>query len=569
MEENGVFKNLAHTLGREERENLLQKLQGNSSIPDEIIVPDARKKGESDMIVYYRSLPWYKKLFYILLSIFLTKPKEEVILGRRIAELGREIDAAAPGMYDTQNGVLLSALLQYLVDLKEAARFFSSILDGGVLANYGMFLVYMGSLEMPVLHEQLQIISDPENSYKNNYELSEIKLKKKALAEAEKLINSIEEDKRQSMYNNARSLFCIKELAYFLFDRLILGFQTSSNPAHAGQICPFSLAKAQLCALNNMLFSFKRMPSMSLLSSMYIFVMQHEHRSTAFDNEREMQRFTSGAEKALLTMRNFAARVPLSRIIRCGMRDLSYEPSEISGSEEWFSVFRDKWLSLINANFNDFILSRKRRELSEALAEFFNGEELESFEGTKDGKYPDGIPIKGETLLSFLFSFHKHIFMGGMNNVLRPILIDGEFNKHENRIVFTESYNEILKIDDLIIAVQKKIRPSGEWGQRWKQMNGEVQSLAVRHRKIGLFMEEVNGAIGHIIHTSKESLAALTSIIGGILKPDPAGKYDTLSNYAKIAGKGNEFTDELIQVHKDVAQASHLIEVIEQLEEEE
>ncbi|MDR0540411.1 MAG: DUF5312 domain-containing protein [Spirochaetaceae bacterium] len=564
MQDSGTFTRLSRGLEHDEKQRLLEKLKSNTIIQDEIIQPELVDRDERDIEALYSKLPWYRKLLFFLLGFFTGKQKEELFLNHLINKLWHEIEAQHQGMYDGQNNLLLSGFLRELTELREAARFFSSVLNSGILANYGMFLIYLGSLEMPEVHERLQKAANPALLFSENPHLSDIKLKKVALNDAENTIAVIEDEKRSVMYNNARSLFCLKELAFFLFDRLILGFQGGGHAHGNEQICPFSVAKAQLVALNSLIFSFKRMPSMSLLSSMYVFVMQNEHNGEELGNEREMQRFTAGAEKALFTIRSFAAKVPLTRILRCGMKDLAYEPVETAGSEEWFSLFREKWLSVITENFNEFILTRKKNELTTALSDYFNGEELEKIENIRSEEQPDGIPVKGALMLSFLNTFHKRIYMGDMNNILRPVLIDGEFYKRENRIAFTEAYNELLKVYDLINAIEKKLR--GEWDKQWRQINADIQSVAIKHRKMSLFMEEINLSVDQIIQTSKNSLVVLQNVIGGIIQPDTGGKYDTLSNMAKISGKGTEFAEGLHLTLRNLKTAVRLVNNIEQLD---
>ncbi|MDR2520975.1 MAG: DUF5312 domain-containing protein [Spirochaetaceae bacterium] len=567
MAENSTFDRLSQSLGMDEKQQLLQKLRSNTVLEDEPFQGEERdRKEETDISALYSKLPWYKRLGYFLLSLFWGKSREDLFADSLMSALGREIELNSPGLFEWQSSLLLPAMLRELVELKDAARFFGSTLDSGVLANYGTFLIFLASLEVPDVHEQLQRVTNPATVFAENPGLSDSKLKKVALTEAENALAAIPEEKRMLMYDNARALFCLKELAFFLFDRLILAFQRGTYAQGVGEICPVSVVRAQLMALHNILFSLKRMPSMNLLSSMYIFVMQNNENEEYLENDREMQRFTSGAEKALFTIRNFVIKVPLARIIRCASKDIGYEPSEISGGEDWFSLFREKWIAIITENFNEYILSRKKTELSSALNEFFKGQELEQIEYARSDENPDGIPVRGVLVLSFLLMFHKYIYMGDMNNILRPILIDGEFYKRENRTDFTEAYNELIKIDDMVNTLKKKLQPSGEWGKQWKQINSDIQSVAIKHRKLSIFFEDVNLNVDKITEKAKEALQTMSNVLGGILRPDNGGKFDTLSNMAKIAGKTSDFIDGLGTALKNTQAALRLFNDIEHLE---
>ncbi|MDR2490938.1 MAG: DUF5312 domain-containing protein [Spirochaetaceae bacterium] len=564
MNDNETFNKLSGSLGRDEKVQLLEKLKSNTLITDEPIAAESEKE-DFNIDTLYAKLPWYKKILFFIIGLVLGKPKLEVFSANLINSMGKEIEVMFPGMFDWRNALLLPCMLQELVELKDAARFFSSALDSGVLANYGAFLIFLCSLEMPELHERLQKTAHPAPFFSSHPGLSDIKLKQIAISEAESVFNTLSDESRMLMYTNARALFCLKEIAFFLFDRLILAFQTGTHSQGAGQICPISVVRTQLGALNNILFSFKKMPSINLLTSMYVFVMHNIDNAKEIENDREMQKFTSGAEKALFTIRNFITKVPLTRLIRCGTKDLTYEPVEISGGEDWFSVLREKWLSIVTTNFNDYILHKKRTELISTLSAYFNGEALDPVEFIASETNPEGIPAKGDILLSFLLTFYRRIYMEEMHNLLRAILIDGEFIKKENRIDFTESYNSILKIEDMIKTVEKNLSSGGEWGKQWKQINQDVQSVAIKHRKTGMFFDEVNSAIDAIINSSKEAITTMRDVLSGITHTETGGKYDTLSNMSKFAGKGLEFSASLSSAVKKLKTAVQLISSMEEI----
>ena len=565
MNDNETFNKLSGALGRDEKAQLLAKLKSNTVISDEPIAVESEKE-DFDIDTLYAKLPWYKKLLFIIISILFGKPKLEIFSAHLINAIGKELEVQFPGMFDWRNSLLLPGMLQELIELKDAARFFSSVLDSGVLANYGAFLIFLGSLEMPELHEQLEKTTNPAVFFSAHTGLSDVKLKQLAAGEAEGIFNTLRDESRMLMYNNARSLFCLKEIAFFLFDRLILAFQTGTHSEGTGQICPVSVVRTQLATLNDILASFKKMPSINLLTSMYIFVMHNIDNAGEIENDREMQKFTSGAEKALFTIRSFITKVPLTRIIRCGTRDLTYEPVEVPGGEDWFSVLREKWMSIITTNFNNYILHKKRTELISTLSAYFNGEALDPVEFIASETNPEGVPAKGDLLLSFLLTFYRRIYMEEMHNLLRAILIDGEFNKRENRIEFTEAYNNILKIEDMIKSVEKKLSPGGEWGKQWKQIHLDVQSVAIKHRKTGMFLDEVNSAIDAIIDTSKEAVTSMRNVLAGITQIEAGGKYDALSNMSKFAGKGLEFNANLTVAAKKLKTAVQLITSMEEID---
>jgi hypothetical protein len=191
----------------------------------------------------------------------------------------------------------------------------------------------------------------------------------------------------------------------------------------------------------------KETPPMTLLESLFIFILQDQAEMSEFNMENEMKALLSRAQLALAVIRNFNKTVPLNQILRCAEKDMGIVPNMISGGEDWFSMYKEYWKHTVEEQFNDYTRNHRRRELLSEFAAFFQGAELRSLGGAESESNPTGIPFKGAFCLSFLRTFHSVLFLPQLNLVLHPILIDGEFFKKENLTEFTESYNELFKID--------------------------------------------------------------------------------------------------------------------------
>jgi hypothetical protein len=287
-----------------------------------------------------------------------------------------------------------------------------------------------------------------------------------------------------------------------------------------------------------------------------------------FDINAEMKTLLSRAEDALIILREFNKRVPLTRILRCASRNLFLTPKVVSGGEDWFIVFRDHWKRRIETQFAEYLAARRRQELLNTFRYFLKGTNLKILGNVASDSNPDGIPLETSFALSFLLTFHSAVFISDINIIIRPILIDGDFYKLENRVEFTESYNDLIKLDDVIKKFEGKLAPSGDYGKRYELARAEMISLPVKRRKIQIILEEVDDEADEIIEQTKRAMRNMINVLGGILKKDAEGKYDTLINMTKFAGKGTAFVMGITDSIEKFKTALRLLDDIMSIENE-
>jgi len=363
------------------------------------------------------------------------------------------------------------------------------------------------------------------------------------------------------MYLKARSICCLKELSSFLYDRVIMAF--GFNSALNADACSAGVVRELLLSLNNILVSLKSVPDMSLLQSLFVFILQERSGEPGFDMNKEMQSLLTKAEESLAVVREFNKKVPLTWIIRCSARNMSYAAREIPGGEDWFIVYRDYWKRHIEALFADFLKERRHRELMEAFRHFLKGADLKILPNAQSDSNAGGMPIKGTFGLAFLHTFYSVVFIPEINKFLRPVLLDGEFQNKENRAEFAESYSNLLKLEDDIIKFDLEISPAGDYGKRYNQARQEMTSLPVKRRKVQIVIEEASEDAGAILKRAGAASRNMINILNGMLGKDTTGKYNTLSNLTKLAGKDGLFN---AGIDAAVKQFQHVLKLLDDIE---
>jgi hypothetical protein len=556
------FNKLISNLSVEERHGLLERLKSQSSLSAEPLYNEESTAVPSgDFETGYSKLPWFYRLWYYIVSLFKSKSPAKIFEDSRVSLLGSKIEEKTPGLYDYQNGMLLPLFYRQMEKLKEASHFFYSALDASVNRDRGAFFSFLSSLEMPNVHKALQRETDLEFIAEKHKDLQEQELRQMALKAMDEALNLVTDENRNTMYFNARSLNCLKALSSFLFDRVLMAFSFSKT--ENGETCSAGVVRELLLTLNNILLSLKVVPPMTLLESLFVFILHEKAGEQNFDITREIHILLAKAENSLAIIREFNRHVPLTWILRCSTRDMSLSAREISGGEDWFVVYRDYWKKRIESMFSNYSKEHRQKELMEILRYFLKGKELQTLDNIKTDLNPDGMPIKGAFALSFLYTFYSAVFMPDINWVLRPILIDGDFQNKEGRIEFTESYNNLIKLEDEIKKLDSKMSPSGDYGERYKQVRQEMTSLPVKRRKIQIVLEDAEEDAGRILEQAGDAFHVIVKVLNGILGRDINSKSYALNNLAKISEKESGFVTGMGEV---VLQFQRVVKLLEDME---
>jgi len=542
MAEGVNFDKLVSVLPVEERHSLLERLKAQSSFSGKLLYGDENDENLSgDIETEFSKLPWYSHLWFLFLSFFTSKAPIKIFEESQLSMLGDRIEVKAPGLYDFQKGLLLQPFYRQLAKLKEAAHFFYSALDSSVNRDRGAFFAFLGSLEMPDVHRVLQNDANPVAIANAHPEMPETELRQAAFKVMDDAFAMITEEKRNAMYSNARSLFFLKELSSFLYDRILMAFNT--NAAGSVGTCSVGIVRDLLITLNNILLSLKTVPPMALLESLFIFILQDRSGEQGFDIDRESRQLLSKAEQSLAVIKDFNNHVPLTLVLRCFTRNIALSPHELSGGEDWHAVYRDYWKKRIDSFYAQYLKEHRRKLLIESFTIFLKGKELKALENIQTETTPDGIPIKGAFALSFLYTFYSAVFMPDINLILRPILIEGDFQKKENRTEFAEGYNNLIKLEDDIKEFEQDISRQGDYGKRYSMARMDMSSLPIplKRRKIQTVIDEAEEDAKSILEQTKNASHAMINILNGILGKDSRGKYFPLTNLSRIVGKESQF----------------------------
>jgi hypothetical protein len=544
MASSSSFDNLVAELTAEERVKLRDRIRMAMPVSEEPLFPASAAPGAiPPPAAKLEELGFVARLVLFLRGLFSGRSREEILREDELREIGRRVEAQFPGILDRRRGLLLGAVAEELRGLRDAARFFYNALDRSVERDRPSFYAFLGSVELPQTHERLIAEADPEAIAASMAEargaIEDKSVRSAALAAFESILSDISDKGRRAMYQDLRSVLFLKRLSGFLFDRLIGAFREGAAP-DAGLSASFFDLRELLLDLGDILFSMSEAPSTELIGVIFAFaereelVREEEEEASALLNS-DMAK----AESSLGRIRSFNARVPLGDLLKLATGDPAYLPRELPGGEDWLAVYRAYWRESIEAALAEWRAEHRNKALVEEIAAFVGEPGPAGFAHISREEREDSPPLRLDLALVFLDAFHRGPFLRELNRPLKTVLVDGEFYRKDNRVEFTDAYDALTRLPELLSALDARLGPEGELGAAWRAAGKELGGAAKR-RKIQSISRGVEEEAERIIAREGSALRTMVNILQGFLKGEAGGRYDSLANLSTIESKSNK-----------------------------
>src|SRR3989304_6308297 len=110
MEEPSTFDRLVEELSREERRQLLRKIENGVSVSDEPLRTESAEQSGADIEATYQSLNLILKILYTLKGLFTGKNPLEAFEGSLLVKLKKSIDNDAPKLADFRRSLFLGGM---------------------------------------------------------------------------------------------------------------------------------------------------------------------------------------------------------------------------------------------------------------------------------------------------------------------------------------------------------------------------------------------------------------------------------------------------------------------------
>ncbi|MCF7915840.1 MAG: DUF5312 domain-containing protein [Spirochaetaceae bacterium] len=541
MEEQTRFERLVKNLSKGERHELLDKLHTLSK-PTISQEPLKIVEEETEVFNYnkaFQQLSWIEKLFLFIRVLLTSDTREELLEEMILTKLSKQLERNYNNIY-THSTVELGANFYWSVKkLQDKLNFLREPLRQALAAQKKDFFAFLVGWELPDIQDRLMSEVEPEHVAYEQSITDPYKIRKQIEFQLEDIFDSIDETRKNVLYNQVRNLHAFTSLVTFPFEKLLKVFEKrGSGKALSAYLFD---VRPNLLELTQVLFSVRQPPSEGIMKILFLFYLQNSLENEENEEvERRLNNLLKQTEEAIGYLRYFHVHIPLLTLSRLVLRNIEYVPEKTGGGEDWFVLFKQFWYQRFDQKMRNYSETYKRDQLIDSAKEFLKKDTL------PEVKYYNNFGIEYQLqprylkTLGLIRGFMDTIFISEMNSPLKLVLIDGEFYKEQNREEYNDAYNGLIWINDRLDGLELSLSSEGEFGRRVEAVNNEASTERQRKGKVQQLISSVDAQAEDLIGKTIAFVTQLKNVITGILYGDMGGRYDTLSNFGYIGRNENK-----------------------------
>lgn len=539
-----AFDNLVAPLSSLERSALLERIKMGAHVSTEPLYPPSAAPAASAFVsTKLEEMGIITRLVMFFRGLISGKSPDELLREDELKAISRRVELKHMGLIDRRRELVLQSFAEELRALRDAARFFYDALDRSIEKDKAAFYGFLASIEIPETHERLLTEASPATIATGLMETrgsaDEASVRSAAIAAFNQAFSELSERGRRSMYQDLRSVLFLKRLSGFLFDRLLACFKPGAYQDTTVSASFFELRELFL-ELGDILFSMSEPPSTELIQAIFLFADRETLGRDSDSAGAAMSANVARAEASLTRIRAFNSRVPMGDLLRLVAADPAYLPRDLPGGEDWFVTYKAYWRERIDLAFEAWKEELRIKALVEEISEFVGQPGPGGFAHISQAESEEGPGVRFQMALVFLDAFYRGPFIRELNRPLNSVLVDGDFYRKDNRVEFTDAYDSLLRLPELLSAFDAKLGPQGELGLAWHLAMTDMGAVGTRSRRLGAVSRLAEEEATFLLLKVGGSLRIMTQLIQGFLKGEAGGRFDSLANLSYINGKFNK-----------------------------
>ncbi len=553
-----VFDKLVSALSKEERREMLERIQRNVSVE----VPgggfdEAGEDAPVDFDDVYRSLPLFRKLIIFLQVVITGKTREELIHAHLLRQLAIEIRARYPGLVEFRLGLMLTPMYEHLLQLQESSQFFAGPIGRAGGKDRPVFLSFLLALEAPEVQSALERAVNAEEADEEGADEPDTQVRHRMVNNVQQALDSVPDSVRLRMRQGNRFLDVMGRLSFFPFEKVLTPFRPVIE---GGDVqASFLNMRETFPELAPIARSLDVTPSAACLEGLILFHQGYHFADTVEDEVMTEQ--VRKAARHLKTIGDTFAGVPFVDLTRYILGDINFSAPPLQGGEEWIAIVRRFWRERADEAYRAYKYQRRRTVLVRDAAELTGVHTLDPVaeypkpEGREEGRHAMSLAL----LRAILDSAWQHEIFPP----LKALFIEGEFYKDDNRAEFTEAYTTLSKLIDKIDGFRTRVSMQGDLGRALHDLDQEPVGRPEKRRQRQEIIAQVDEHAESLIKSALNSFSSLTKILNGVLYGEVGGRYDTLSNIRDIGGRHNRSF--LASLERAMQQCQSALDVVSQL----
>lgn len=525
------FDRLTRTLSSAERAELLDRVKGMGLLAEEAKgdgdAPDSPPASEMELI----SMGLLARFVLFVVSLLTGKPRGEVLHDMAVRRLGEEIQRTAPGLLDPRRSVFLRRTRDEIEALAAATPQFRDPLRAALGEEQDEFLAFLTGHLLPHVQSKLGATLDFSSRAADLERLETAELRRRVHEDLDAAVQSVTDEDRRGVYGEVRALHRLRGLVAIPFSEMLETFDADTVPGE----CAFGRLKKQLSAFDAHLHAARRPPSPAALEGLFMFFRREQIGTAGFVLEDRLTDDLGKAASALGVIHAFDRRIPLTKVVRFVTGNLEYLPRAVGGGEDWFILFKRYWSSRADGVLRGFARAKERARLTAEVEGYLGVHRLPRL-GTEGVTGVAGEALRERELsIALLIGFSQEVFFK-LARAFAMLLERARFVKEENRRELAQVYGFLNGLEGRLDAVMAALRSDPELAQA--PDDPEVRRVLEQRaaKLLDGFLDECAA-----------SVKILSSILEGILRGSPAGRYDTVFNLDTVGEWQGRLMSEVLE----------------------
>ncbi len=546
----------------DDRMAILQKMKTQIEPERELLVRDARKEEVAIPVTSnIKNESFIVRIVLFFKSMFSSKNIEVVYSEHKLSIMAKRLESKFPNYFKFQSMSLEHAFYEALIELKRIADYFKV----GV-AHYdeqaGEFLVLLGSLIMSDMEKKIESVANPY-SIPFTQEITP-DLRTSLIRKMDTVLASVSSQDRLDLYTCVQSLMWLRAFTQLPFDSFLARFNDSSRGTLR---CVAATAVHDLEKFANILCNAKNIEP-EVIEALYLFQTQSQIK--AGDASVNVKEGVSDHMEASLTalkgITYFINTIPLRSLTMVSKRSLSWAPMYKDSGEDWFVQYKTQWKRIFDRKWSQWLNDRKLILTKEKVTQFCQTEDYPVFQNRPWKTLDSKIVFSKEYSLGFLNAFFTKVFPK-YNEILKILMVDGDFIINENKTEFTDTYTEANHLAQSIRELNAKLAPKGAYGEGFSSITAGILRTVQGQLQIKTMMTSIESEVELLILTFGRVCRSFNSIFSGILVANYNSSYDTITNIASLVGPDNApIRKHFVEVSDVIETALNLLQDIEAVE---
>ena len=558
MPQESAFDRLVLELTPAERSKMLEKLKLYQPPADAEVSLESESKEEPHIHIseYAAHLSLFDKIILFIKSLLFNKPKSELIKEKLLNSIAHKVTSRYHGILDASGKLLLKPFYDELLTLEKAISYFANIFTKIAVNDLAPVYVFLVSLYSGEIHTTLLESTDPWKMEKRLPDAKEHEIRSAMQKAVEAISGQFTDSVRLMVFTDIHLLFILRELVNYPLKLLIESFLSIDGKYETPLTINFELLKK----INNLLHEIDDLPSVCLLET--LFFLYHGEK---YAGNPDVYQAAISKEIALILenfkiIKNFRKKVCLNDITILSAQNPEYEPTPVSGGEDWLSVYKKYWKDRIEKNYAMYSFQKKSEQLQNEINCYLREPYHSNLVFINEKGRETVPPVKYARVLKFIEAVYNIVFITEMNRYLKILLLEGDFYKKDNKQEFTEAYNTILQIPEMLKKFDDMLSPEGDIGKQYIITQTDIASKSVLKKKTESILLAVDFETETIIKKVSIAFEKLVFILRGILTRQQNSVYDTLANLTKIEGRNNkQFLENLEKIKEKLERGYYLI----------